>query len=162
VRDAEGRDIGPAAGLLAAYAARPEATLLVLAIDFPLASGQALAELVGAHYAACAASDPDDPPPVTCYMHSSDGAPEPFMSIWGPQALRRLKENVEGGGKTGPCFTAKQVWRERTGGAGMSEGSGLVRPRDDRWLVNANTPEQWEDAMRMAAVQDAVENNPVL
>jgi molybdopterin-guanine dinucleotide biosynthesis protein A len=156
VLDEPGRDIGPAAGLLAAHAAEPHATLLVLAVDFPLVSARALRELAAAHAAQPGA-------PVTCYMHTSDGAPEPFMAVWAPPALAQLAANVATGGKTGPCFAAKQVWKAHApDGRGMHEGVGLVRPSDDRWLVNTNTPEQWEDAIRMAAPQDVLDDDPVL
>jgi molybdopterin-guanine dinucleotide biosynthesis protein A len=146
ILDQPGRDIGPAAGLLSAHAELPDATFLVLAIDFPLVTPTALSDLLSAHI-----SVPSSP--VTCYMHASDGAPEPFMAVWTPRALDRLKANVDSGGKTGPCAAAKGIWKDHTGGAGMSEGHGLVRCRDERWLKNTNTPEQWEEVMREEALR---------
>lgn len=66
------------------------------------------------------------------------------MSIWTPQALERLKENTLRG-KSGPCFTAKQLWKEKNPETGMSEGNGLVRPMKEEWVRDADTPEEWEN-----------------
>lgn len=154
VLDAPGKDVGPAAGLLAAHAARPAESFLVLAIDFPLATSAALSELVDAH------NGTPGNPPVTCYMHTNDGNPEPFMSVWGLTALECLRKNVESSGKTGPCFSARQAWKEHDA-VGIREGHGLVRPRDERWLVNTNTPEQWEAAVKRAALDDLTRGQPV-
>jgi molybdenum cofactor guanylyltransferase len=157
--DKPGRDIGPAAGLLAAYHERPGATFVVLAVDFPLVTEQALENLIRGHeeQSSCAST----PSPVTCFMHTSDGTPEPFMSIWTPVALEILKENVESGRKTGPCYSAKQAWKLRTEGVGMSEGHGLIRPADDRWLINTNTPEEWQAAVLDATKADIINGDPV-
>jgi molybdopterin-guanine dinucleotide biosynthesis protein A len=140
VFDAPNRDIGPAAGLLAAHDSLPDTTFLVLAIDFPLVTSSALSTLLAAHTAAHGS-------PVTTYMHASDGAPEPFMAVWTPPALQRIRQNVESGGKTGPCAAAKGIWKDRTGGEGMKEGQGMIRSPEERWLVNTNTEEEWSKVL---------------
>lgn len=65
------------------------------------------------------------------------------MSVWTPFALERLRENALKG-KSGPCYTAKQLWREKNDGRGMVEGQGLVRPRNESWVRDTDTPEEWQ------------------
>lgn len=67
------------------------------------------------------------------------------MSIWTPTALKRLHENATQKGKSGPCFSAKQLWKELLNdGTGMAEGAGLVRPSKPEWVADTDTPEEWE------------------
>lgn len=71
---------------------------------------------------------------------------QPVMSIWTPKALEILQENASKG-KSGPCFTAKQIWKEMTSKldhGGLREGFGLVRPSKEEWVRDADTPEEWE------------------
>lgn len=65
------------------------------------------------------------------------------MSIWTPEALSKLAQNALKG-KSGPCYTAKQIWKEIQPDLGMSEGNGLVRPVKAEWVQDADTPEEWE------------------
>lgn len=133
---------GPAAGLLSAHFANPEATFLVLAVDFPLVTLDTLTDLVSRYT-----------PPVTCYLHASDHHPEPLLSIWGAEALRELQENAMGDKrKTGPCWTARKIWK-RLGvqtvgddGKTMVDGDFVFTPREEQWLFNTNKPEEWERA----------------
>lgn len=133
---------GPAAGLLSAHARKPDATFLVLAVDFPLVTLDTLTELA-ARYT----------PPVTCYLHASDAHPEPLLSVWGPKALDELRENAMGEmKKTGPCWTARRIWKrmgvETVGedGKQMREGKFVFMPKEEQWLFNTNRPEEWEEA----------------
>jgi hypothetical protein len=66
------------------------------------------------------------------------------MSVWTPKALQRLKDNAARG-KSGPCFTAKQLWKELRPEKGIAEGYGLVRPSNPGWVQDADTPEEWEN-----------------
>ncbi|GHJ85481.1 hypothetical protein NliqN6_1883 [Naganishia liquefaciens] len=133
---------GPAAGLLSSHLAKPDATFLVLAVDFPLVTLETLTDL-SARYT----------PPVTCYLHASDAHPEPLLSVWGPEALDELRENAMGEmKKTGPCWTARRIWKrlgvETVGDDGkqMQEGKFVFKPREQQWLFNTNEPEEWEKA----------------
>lgn len=121
VLDKPTKDIGPAAGLLAAHQYDQNATWLIVACDFPLLEPAALLQLRKAF---------EDP--VTCFVNQ-DGFSEPLLAIWSPQALRGLSENVEGG-RSGPNYTVKQL------------GGKLVSPIKDDWILNTNTPEEWKDA----------------
>lgn len=113
-------DIGPAAGLIAAHQYDQQATWLVVACDFPLLDPAALHQLSEAY---------EDP--VTCFVNK-DGFSEPLLAIWSPGALRSLSENVESG-RSGPSYTVKYV-----------KGK-LVVPTEDDWVLNTNTPEEWEE-----------------
>lgn len=66
------------------------------------------------------------------------------MSVWTPVALERLSANALRG-KAGPCYTAKQLWREQAAGeGGLSDGRSLVWPAQARWVQDADTPEEWK------------------
>ncbi|KAF8155468.1 MobA-like NTP transferase domain-containing protein [Crassisporium funariophilum] len=132
VDDAERGDIGPAGGLLAAHERDGGADWVVLAVDFPRATREAVKHLVER-----SREGQREGEGVTCYVHE-DGGPEPVFAVWTAGALRRLKENAVRG-RTGPCFTVKEVWKEGRVGA--------VKPARGEWIVGANTREEWEAAL---------------
>ena len=121
---AENVEIGPAAGLLAAYHEYPGATWLVAACDYPLLSPSALLQL-REEMTDC----------VTCFCNE-DGFCEPLLGIWSPEALRLLEDNVRHG-----ILGPSSVVRKHQGK--------MIRPRKRQWLFNANTPEEWERAMEL-------------
>lgn len=122
-------ELGPAAALLTAHKVHPSTTFLVAAVDFPFLTFDTLQHLLQSY---------QEPGPVTTYFHPSDMHPEPLLSVWAPEGLKRLRRNaIEGvlqadGGlrrRTGPCYTAKELWREimaaeaedKTGSIGVDE-----------------------------------------
>ncbi|PGH07062.1 hypothetical protein AJ80_08075 [Polytolypa hystricis UAMH7299] len=111
-------DIGPASGLIAAHHHNPTAHWLVVACDFPLLTLQALQQLHTSFEE-----------PVTCFRNR-DGYCEPLLGIWGPEALRKLENNVAHG-ITGPSFTVKEL------------GGAMINAEDEKLLFNANTNEEW-------------------
>lgn len=113
--------IGPAAGLIAAHRHDPIATWLVVACDFPLLEPEALHRLKEAFEE-----------PVTCFVNK-DGFNEPLLAIWSPRALQSLSKNVESG-RLGPNYTVKRL------------SGKLIIPEDDDWILNTNTPAEWESA----------------
>jgi molybdopterin-guanine dinucleotide biosynthesis protein A len=121
ISDDTDQDIGPAAGLLAAYRTDPTATWLIVACDYPILCAAAVRQLVD-----------DYEPPVTCFKNA-EGFSEPLLAIWSPYALEQLRINVETG-RSGPSFTVKKL------------NGKLIVPGDGRWLMNANTKEEWEKA----------------
>lgn len=124
--------LGPAAGLIAAHICAPSATWLVVACDYPLLTAHAVQQLVREYV-----------PPVTCFGNR-DGAAEPLLAVWSPQALGRLAENVAAG-KCGPGMTAEEL------------DAKILAPGDESWVFGADTPEDWHVAMRTArlAAEDA-------
>ncbi|KAH8077860.1 hypothetical protein HD553DRAFT_337816 [Filobasidium floriforme] len=160
------KDLGPASALLTAHQAHPSATFLVVAVDFPFVTFDTLQHLLDHHNhnhlldhhqepgpSPSSSSTPPEPgpspSPVTTYFHPLDMHPEPLLSVWGPEALRRLRRNaIEGvtqadGGlrrRTGPCFTAKELWKEIVAfEAEDKTGSNRV---DEQANVNLNIPER--------------------
>ncbi|KAJ4985438.1 molybdenum cofactor biosynthesis protein C [Stagonosporopsis vannaccii] len=129
IPDAKTHSIGPAAGLLAAHQLDPDATWLIVACDFPLLEPAALHQL-----------EETFEEPVTCFVNK-DGFSEPLLAIWSPRALQILSKNVDNG-RSGPSYTVKRL------------SGKLVVPTEDSWILNTNTPGEWEDArMRIRSPQ---------
>lgn len=118
--------IGPAAGLLAARHQDEGAHWLVVACDYPFISVAALSQLQREWTA-----------PVICF-ENKDGFCEPLLSIWSPEALRTLEENIQKG-ILGPSAVVKRL-RGKT-----------IRPREEKWIFNVNTPADLELASNMEA-----------
>lgn len=85
--------IGPAAGILAAHAATPDAAWLVLACDLPGIGSGDLGKLLAARDPARCA---------TAFRGARDGRPEPLCAIYEPATLARFQRQVAGGGSTSP------------------------------------------------------------
>jgi molybdopterin-guanine dinucleotide biosynthesis protein A len=68
--DAQEKDIGPAAGLLAAYSLFPDAIWMVLGCNYPLLPPTALQQLILEYEA-----------PITCFLNDNDFA-EPLIALW--------------------------------------------------------------------------------
>lgn len=117
-------DVGPAGGLLAAHRDDPNASWLVVACDYPFfsvsAARQLQAETAGA---------------VTCF-ENSHGIYEPLLGIWTASALTLLEQNVQNG-----ILGPKSVV--------LGTKGRTVRPRDENWLFNMNTPAEYEHALGM-------------
>ncbi|HEX7802851.1 MAG TPA: NTP transferase domain-containing protein [Pseudoxanthomonas sp.] len=79
---------GPAAGLLAAHAAYPEAAWLVLACDLPRLQASTLEALIRARDGIHAA---------IAYRGTVDDLPEPLCAVWEPAALARLSHQAQAG-----------------------------------------------------------------
>lgn len=116
-------DIGPASGLLSAHRHDPKTTWLVVACDYPLLTTEALGQLLR-----------EAGGELACFRNA-DGFLEPLLAIWTPDALRELERNVQRG-ILGPSAVVKQMRAK------------AVTPRDERWVFNANTPEDWQRALR--------------
>ena len=115
-------ELGPAAGLLSAHRAYPEAAWLVLACDMPLVDGAIIRALIEQRDARKAA---------TAFANPRDGLPEPLCAIYEPGTLARLRRLAEEGLKTSPRTLLVQ-----------SELCELELPRSNA-LDNINTPEDF-------------------
>lgn len=116
-------DLGPASGLLAAHHRHPTAHWLVIACDYPLLRVSDLRYLIESYE-----------PPLTCF-ENAEGWPEPLLAIWSPLALQALERNVQAG-MIGPIKTLRTLQTKR------------LKPLHDLSLLNANTPADWEAALR--------------
>ena len=115
-------DIGPAAGLLSAWDEHPRVALLVLATDLLRMSNQGLSQLIGAR-------EPNRY--ATAFLHE-DGTPEPLCTIWEPSARSELRRRME---------LAQTSLREFL----ASKPCQLIKPREPRWILGANTPAERPD-----------------
>lgn len=121
----DGSKNGPASALLAAHHQDPAAHWLIIACDFPLLSSVELQKLIDNY---------EDP--LTCF-ENAEGWEEPLLAIWSPLALETLECNVQAG-FTGPIKTLRSLPSKK------------IRPLDERSLTNANTPQEWEKASKLA------------
>lgn len=117
---------GPASGLLAASAAQPDDTWLVVPCDSPFLNAELLERLRREYE-----------PPVTCYRNG-EGFCEPLVGIWSPDALARLAEKAKGGA-VGPSSVVREL-----GGKQIGLPGGEERP-----LADVNTKEEWEAALML-------------
>ncbi|KAF4266679.1 hypothetical protein KXW98_001640 [Aspergillus fumigatus] len=122
--------IGPGAGLLAAHHQDQSAHWLVVACDYPFISTAALSQLRREWTA-----------PVTCF-ENRDGFCEPLLGIWSPEALRALKQNIQDG-ILGPSAVVRS-----------SRGK-TIRPHEEKWIFNVNTPAELELASKMTTQPQA-------
>ena len=113
-------ELGPAAGLLSAHRAYPEAAWLALACDMPLVDGATICALIEQRDARKAA---------TAFANPRDGLPEPLCAIYEPGTLARFRRLAEEGLETSPRTLLVQ-----------SELCELELPRSNA-LDNINTPE---------------------
>lgn len=121
-------DIGPAAGLLAAYRTTSETNWLVVACDFPLLTVRTLQRLISAQEQQSSS--------VTCYRNSK-GFCEPLLAVWSPEALEKLAGNVRQG-RTGPRFVLDEL-----------PDAQVMSPEDEMELFNVNTVEEWGEACNL-------------
>lgn len=113
---------GPAAGLLAAHAAYPQAAWLVLACDLPLLQTSTLQALIRAR---------DGQHAAIAYRSPVDGLPEPLCALWEPAALARLSQQAQGG-----RYGLRDVLRSADTLLLPAPGGGV--------LDNINTPQEWQ------------------
>lgn len=118
--------IGPAAGLLAAHAAHPQAAWLVVACDLPLLDDAALEGLIHARDGRHAAIG---------YRSGHDDLPEPLCTLWEPAALECLEQQVRAG-------------RNGLRDALLQVDLLLLPAPSDGVLDNANTPQERERLLR--------------
>ncbi|BCK77137.1 bifunctional molybdenum cofactor biosynthesis protein MoaAD [Acetobacter aceti NRIC 0242] len=129
------QEIGPAAGLLAAYEEYPDVAWLVLACDLPFLDAPTLDALIQARREGYTA---------VAFRSEHDELPEPFCTIWEPEALEILSHQVASG-RVGP----RQAL--------FSGVTGLLPPCTPGALDNINTPEEREQAeVRLAHWQEQI------
>ncbi len=121
-------DTGPAAGLLAAQAFRPDAAWLVIACDLPALDARTLAQL-------CAARDPDRA--ATVFLSPADGLPEPLCAIWEPDTLAVLRRRV----------TEQQLRSPRE--LLLDADVRLIEPEHPGALMNMNRPVQLDSLRKL-------------
>jgi molybdopterin-guanine dinucleotide biosynthesis protein A/molybdopterin converting factor small subunit len=119
-------NLGPIAGIIAAQERHPDKAWLVLACDLPLLDAASLALLLRARAPQRLA---------TAFRSSRDGLPEPLCAVYEPASRAALAAYVAHGQHCPRKFL-------------MSADVELIDQPDPRALDNANTPEQYDSAMR--------------
>jgi molybdopterin-guanine dinucleotide biosynthesis protein A len=121
-------DAGPAAGILAALAARPDHAWLVVAVDLPLLDAATLERLIAARVPGALA---------TAYRSAEDGLPEPLCAIWEPASRGPLAAFVAGGRSCPRKFL-------------LMHAAPLVELSAPGALANVNTPADYAAALERA------------
>jgi molybdenum cofactor guanylyltransferase len=115
------QDIGPAAGILAAFAMRPDSAWLVAAVDLPLLDKATLSRLVIERDAGKMAS---------AFISAHDGLPEPLCAIWEPASREPLSAFLS----TGRSCPRKFL---------INHPTKLIPMGGSNTLANVNTPEEY-------------------
>lgn len=122
--------IGPAAGILSAQDAWPEAAWLVIACDLPLLDEATLHTLI-------AARDPSRD--ATAFTSRFDGLPEPLCALWEPSSHVLLKQRYRAG-----SFCPRKA---------LIQSNITLLPAAGDALDNINTPEEFEQMQRQLESQ---------
>ncbi|MES2476634.1 MAG: molybdenum cofactor guanylyltransferase [Verrucomicrobiota bacterium] len=125
VRDPEGGSGGPLAGMLAGMASHPSDDWLVVACDLPRLDVETLSTLIDSATA-------DDV--FLAYRSEFDGLPEPLCA-WYSSASRTVLEDAMAADFRCP----RKVL--------IRNACRLLEPVTPRALDNANTPEDWQNAL---------------
>lgn len=127
---------GPLNGILSALAAHPGAAFLVAACDLPFLSAESLRTLVAGR---------DASKPMTVFLNPvRDLFPEPLCAIYEP-SYGEAARAVRAQGATCPTKIAQALDARTLVPAGAEAA---------RFLANANTPEDYEQAIRRAPAPD--------
>lgn len=118
---------GPYNGLLSAHRRHPEAAWLVLACDLPLMDLISLQQLI-------AARDPNAS--ATAFAQKENPLPEPLCAIWEPKALEYSVQYLKEG--NGTCPRKFLI---------NNENVKLVFPENEHVLLNANSEEEYKEAL---------------
>ena len=119
---------GPYNGLLSAYNKYPDVSWLVLACDLPLMDVESLKELI-------AFRNTNKHKLATAFATKENPLPEPLCAIWEPEALKQSIGYLEAG--NGSCPRKYLI----------NNNVDLVFPSNGNALLNANSVEDYKDAM---------------
>ncbi|NBU26001.1 MAG: molybdenum cofactor biosynthesis protein MoaAD [Gammaproteobacteria bacterium] len=123
--------VGPAAGLLAAQRAHPQAAWLVLACDLPFLDGATLDRLLAAR---------DPAKPATAFRSAHDGLPEPLCAVYEPSAAAPFARYVAEGRSCPRKFL-------------IGHDVALIALPQARALDNVNSADEYWTAMQSLAPQ---------
>jgi molybdopterin-guanine dinucleotide biosynthesis protein A len=118
---------GPAMGLISAHEKHPNVAWLVVACDLPLLTDHTLRSLIEKRDASKSA---------TAFISPENQLPEPLIAIWEPAGLALLKENYDN----------NLICPRKTL---LSTDILLLTNDAPQEQLNANTPEERQDAIRM-------------
>ena len=122
---------GPYNGLLSAHRNYPDAAWLVLACDLPLMDLAALEELI---------SQRDNTKQATAFALKENPLPEPLCAIWEPHAFADSLSFLDSG--VGTCPRKFLI----------NSDTKLVFPKNENVLLNANSEEEYKEALEKLSV----------
>ncbi len=122
--------VGPAAGILSAQDAYPQAAWLVIACDLPRLDQATLRALI-------AARDPTKD--ATAFTSRFDGLPEPLCALWEPCSHARLKARYDAG-----SYCPRKA---------LIQSDIVLLPAPGEALDNINTPEEFAQMQRQLESQ---------
>lgn len=117
--------IGPICGILSAFDHDSQAAWLVMAIDLPHADELTIDQLLKAY---------DSEKVATCFVNPEKQWAEPLFTIYSPKALPELKKYFSEDKKCPRKFL-------------RDKDITLLTPDNNLALVNANTPEEYREAV---------------
>ncbi len=123
---------GPLNGMLSAHKQYPNVAWLVLACDLPLMDEKSLRELILNRKSSAYA---------TAFAQKENPLPEPLCAIWEPQALEEAITYLEKG--NGSCPRRFLI----------SNDTHLVIPKNGNALLNANSEEEYKEALVKLAME---------
>jgi molybdopterin-guanine dinucleotide biosynthesis protein A len=123
---------GPAAGMLAAKNFDSQCTWIVVACDYYNLEFSTFINLLACHE-----------PGITCFRSTKDEYHDPLLAIWDADDLVTLEESVKAG-RSGPCYTIRLL-------SSMNRLT-IVDPIDRRWVLSANTAEEWENVAKIQTI----------
>ena len=121
---------GPFNGILSAHKKYPDVAWLVLACDLPLIDEKSLRELIETRKGSADA---------TAFAQKENPLPEPLCAIWEPKALKAAVTYLEQG--NGSCPRKFLI----------NNNTHLVFPENAQVLMNANSEEEYKEAMTKLA-----------
>ena len=121
---------GPFNGILSAHKKYPDVAWLVLACDLPLIDEKSLRELIETRKGSADA---------TTFAQKENPLPEPLCAIWEPKALKAAVTYLEQG--NGSCPRKFLI----------NNNTHLVFPENAQVLMNANSEEEYKEAMTKLA-----------
>ena len=122
--------VGPAAGILSAQDAYPEAAWLVIACDLPRLDEATLRALIAAR---------DPAKDATVFTSRFDGLPEPLCALWEPSSHARLKQRYDAG-----SYCPRKA---------LIQSDIVLLPAPGDALDNINTPEEFAQMQRQLESQ---------
>lgn len=123
---------GPYNGLLSAHKSHPDVAWLILACDLPLMDKTALQQLI---------TERNTSKQATAFALKESPLPEPLCAIWEPHALENSKTFLESG--NGSCPRKYLI----------NSDTQLVFPKNEAVLLNANSQQEYQEALEQLAVK---------
>lgn len=111
---------GPLNGILSAMAFDAKSSWLVIAVDMPFVTAEALELLIG---------NRDKNKMATCFFNRDAGQPEPLFTLWEPHAYTPLLEFAKKGNMSPRDFLKTHPVK-------------MILPPDEKTLRNINYPEE--------------------